>query len=104
MAAIDPPAKDEDYPDPDRFGPLPASGFFIRHARNLDLSHVEIRARAADARPAFWLKHVEGFDGSYLKMPAGADAFRLEHVTGFRSSATRDLPDRRIDTVGMVRF
>ncbi|CAM5411384.1 Polygalacturonase OS=Sphingobium scionense OX=1404341 GN=GGQ90_004759 PE=4 SV=1 [Sphingobium scionense] len=37
-------------------------------------------------------------------MPSGAGAFRLEHVTGFRSSAIRDLSDRRIDTVGMVRF
>jgi hypothetical protein len=38
------------------FGDLPASGFFARHIRNLEMSNVEIATRAADHRPAFWRK------------------------------------------------
>lgn len=104
MAAIDPPAKEDDYPDPDRFGPLPASGFFIRHARNVELAHVEVRTRAADARPAFWLKHVDGFDGAFLKMPAAAPALRVEQSSSVRTMGLRGQEDWMIGTQRPVRF
>src|SRR5947207_13654674 len=35
MAALVPPENAKNYPEPDMFGALPASGFFIRHARNI---------------------------------------------------------------------
>jgi hypothetical protein len=37
------------------FGPMPASGFFLRHMRNVEMSHVEIANTTPDARPAFYL-------------------------------------------------
>ncbi len=95
MAAIDPPANEAGYPEPDMFGDLPATGFFLRHARNVALSHVEIQTRAADARPAFWMQDVDGFDGDALRVPAGP-AFHLDRVARFRSWASRELADRTI--------
>lgn len=103
MAALDPPENAAGYPEPDMFGDLPASGLFVRHARNIELSHVEIAARAADARPALWLKDVDGFDASGLRLPMGT-AFQLEAVRRFRSHGHADLPDRRLDAVERMRL
>ncbi len=104
MAALNPPANEENYPDPNMFGPLPATGFFIRNAKNIEVSHAEIKTRAADARPAFWLQDVDGFDGSFLKVPAAAPAFQLDRVSGFRTFGSRDVPDKRFDTATSVKF
>ena len=86
------------------FGPLPATGFFIRNARNIEVSHAEIAVRAADARPAFWLQDVDGFDGSFLKVPAGAPNFALDRVTNFRTFGSLSVPDKRFDSTISVRF
>src|SRR5262249_22826009 len=42
LARRTPPLNEDRYPDPDMFGPLPATGFFIRRARNVEMSNVEI--------------------------------------------------------------
>jgi len=97
MATLDPPRKDADYPDPDRFGPLPATAFFVREARGVDISHVDVRTRAPDARPAFWLQDVDGFTGSFLRYPGTAPGFRLERARDVRLISAGDLPDRRVD-------
>ena len=54
-ASVQPPEFENKYPDPGMFGPMPASGFFLRHMRNLEMSHVEIACATPDARPAFYL-------------------------------------------------
>lgn len=93
MAQIDPPGLETGYPEPDRFGPLPATGFFVRHARHIEMSHVEIRTRAPDARPAFWLQHVDGFDGAHLHVPRGAPAFRRQDTRDVTVDAVRTWRD-----------
>jgi hypothetical protein len=35
------------------WGPLPANGFFIRHARNVTFQNVVVRAMSADERPEY---------------------------------------------------
>jgi hypothetical protein len=62
LAGRQPPDEEATYPEPTMFGELPASGFFIRHARNVEMSNVEIQTVSADARPACWLQNVEGAD------------------------------------------
>lgn len=104
MAAIDPPLKETDYPDPDRFGPLPATGFFIRNARNIELSHIEVRTAKPDVRPAFWLRHVEGFDASFINVPGGVAAFRIDDTSDFRSFGSRKVPDRRYEARTTAEF
>jgi polygalacturonase len=97
MAGLNPPAEEPKYPEPGMFGALPASGFFIRHARNVEMSHVEVTTERPDARPAFWMQDVDGFDGSFLKLPGGAPYFRLDAVQGFRTFGSRVVPDKRFD-------
>ena len=99
MAAIEPPEKENGYPEPTMFGDLPASGFFVRHVKNLEVSNVEIAVAQADARPAFWLGEVDGADFFRVKVPSGASAFDLRQVKNFRSFGSRSLSDITLDNV-----
>ena len=79
MAAFQPAEDENKYPDPHMFGPeLPANGFFIRHARNLEFTNVEIAYEAPDDRPAFIVNDVHG-----------ADFFRIKHLQHPRGAFSR---------------
>ena len=99
-AALTPPEREDAYPEPTMFGPLPARGFFIRHASNVALGNVEIAAAAADARPAFWLHDVDGADFFRVSLPRGrsAPSFLLRDVREFRVFGSRGLPDTVLPT------
>ncbi len=104
MAALEPEEREAAYPDPHMFGDLPASGFFMRHVDNLEMTNVEIATRAADARPAFWLKDVVGADFFRVRVPLGAaPAFDLRQVREFRSFGSRQLADLTLDSVDQRR-
>ena len=45
--------KAAEYPEATMWGPLPAKGFFVRHARSVNFDHVEIYTTEADVRPLF---------------------------------------------------
>lgn len=44
--------KEKDYPEATMWGVLPAKGFFVRHARHVELNNIEIRTMEPDARPS----------------------------------------------------
>jgi polygalacturonase len=101
MATIEPPEKENEYPEPTMFGELPASGWFVRHARNLEVSNVEIATGQADARPAFWLKDVQGADFFRVraaKSTAGS-VFDLRQAQKFRVFGSASIADTTIDSV-----
>ena len=59
---IDKALRDEkaaEYPEATMWGPLPAKGFFVRHARSVHFDHVEVSTEQADARPDFIKKNVQ---------------------------------------------
>ncbi len=96
-AQIVPPEDESKYPEPSMFGTLPASGFFLRHMRNLEMSHVEIAEIAnatPDLRPAFSLTDVERADFFAITAPrtAGA-AFALHDVKDLRIGWSRAAAD-----------
>jgi polygalacturonase len=103
MAALNPPeaAEDKDYPDPDMFGDIPASGFFLRHVNNIEFTNVEIAFRQPDARPVFWMDGVEGADFFHVKTPKALSApvFALHDVQDFRVAASRNVRDVYLDKV-----
>src|SRR5205823_6054506 len=41
-AAIEPPERENSYPEPSMFGTIPAYGFFIRHVKGIEFSNVEV--------------------------------------------------------------
>ena len=100
LAALDPPENETKYPEPEMFGPLPASGFFFRHLRNVEVSNVEIATETPDARPAFWLKSVEGADFFRVRVPrSSAPAFDLRDIKDFRVFGSQFVADRRSDRI-----
>lgn len=100
MAKTVPPELEDGYPDPHRFGPIPASGFFLRHMRNLEMSHVEIANAAPDVRPSFYLADVDRADFFAITAPHGADgAFALHQVKDFRIGWSRAAADATLSSV-----
>jgi polygalacturonase len=96
LAGREPPVEEDGYPEPTMFGDLPATGFFIRHARNVEMSNIEIAVAAADARPALWMQDVDEADFFRLRLPGGP-SFALDRVSRFRSFGSRGLADARFD-------
>src|SRR5207245_3502518 len=90
MAALQPAERPDHYPEPARFGPLPAQHFYLRHVRNIELSNIEVASLAADARPSFWLGDVSGADFVHVKLPRGArPGCVLNAVSDFRMPSHR---------------
>lgn len=94
MAQRQPPEEELGYPEATMFGDLPATGFFIRHARRVQMSNVEIAVAAPDPRAAFWLEDVQDADFFRTRVPEGPAAFSLHGVTGFRSTGSRWMKDK----------
>jgi polygalacturonase len=106
MSALHPPEKEDAYPDPHMFGPLPAHGFFIRHVDNIELTDVEVSSAAPDARPAFVLDSVTNADMFRIKLPKDnhAPEFRLHNVAEFRIFGSPKIADNKIDSVEDKEF
>jgi hypothetical protein len=99
MTKTIPTEQEDNYPDPGRFGPTPMSGFFLRHIRNLEMSHVEIANSAPDARPAFYLADVNRADFFAITAPRAADgAFALNGVKDLRIGWSRAAADTVLDS------
>ncbi len=106
-AVLQPPEDETKYPEPTMFGPvLPSHGFFIRHAKNVHLSNVEVVCLKEDARPAFVLQDVRGADFFRVKAQRSPDAstFALKNVADFSLSQSRPLPDTQLENVVERKF
>ncbi|HEX4021100.1 MAG TPA: glycoside hydrolase family 28 protein [Acidobacteriaceae bacterium] len=99
QAAIQPPELESGYPDPKMFGPIPAQGFYLRHIRNLDMSHIEIAAMQPDHRPAFVLDDVQGADFLRIRTQQlpGSPVFDLHNVKDVHVDLSRGVTDTNID-------
>ena len=94
QARINVPELIDGYPDPGYFGVTPSSGFFLRHVRNLEMSHVEVANATPDARPAFYLHDVERADFFAITAPRSAEgAFALHGVKDLRIGWSRAAAD-----------
>jgi len=99
---FDTPEQEKGYPEPSMFGLLPAYGFFIRHAKGIELNNVEVRFMQEDRRPAFVLDDVSGADFQHVKAQKAADVptIVLKNVKDFTASGCTPLPDTKIPNVG----
>ena len=98
-AQLQPPEKEDAYPEPSMFGQMPSSGFFLRHIRNLEMSHVEIANATPDARPAFYLQDVNRADFFSITAPRTSEgAFALHDVKDLRIGWSRAASDVTLPT------
>jgi polygalacturonase len=76
------------YPELAFFGPTPCHGFFIRHLKNLEMSHVEVMPTNPDPRPAFHLENINRADFFAVTAPSQPN-FELRDVTDLRIAWSR---------------
>jgi polygalacturonase len=95
QAATVPAEKEDRYPEPAMFGDMPSYGFFIRHAKGIELSDVHLSTVKADARPPLVLNDVKGADFFRVTAPraAGVPAFVLKDVAEFSARLCPGVPD-----------
>jgi len=99
-AALEPPEKEKDYPEPNMFGTTPAHGFFLRHVDGIEMSGIKIDCMSRDERPAFVLHDVQEADFRFIRMPReqGTPAFSLREVADFSVYRSKPVPDTELAT------
>ncbi len=90
--------------DPTKYGNNPSQGFFVRHVRNIDFSHVEIATKAPDARPAFWLNDVEGVDLYHVKAPRSSPFIAAHDTRNLRIFGSRNAADMTLEHIEQKIF
>ncbi|MBS1812272.1 MAG: glycoside hydrolase family 28 protein [Acidobacteria bacterium] len=105
-AAIEPPERENNYPEPSMFGTIPAYGFYVRHGKGLEMRDVEISFMKDEVRPAFVFDDVNGIDLRGLKAQRGVDVplFVLKNVEDFSLWQSKGVADTRIERVALKRF
>ncbi len=101
QAMLEPPEKENDYPEPAMFGELPAYGFFIRHVRGLEMRDVVVTYLKEDARAPFIISDAKQVDLRNIKATRGpsAPSFILKNVEGFSIQQSYPLRDVRLNKV-----
>jgi polygalacturonase len=81
-----PPELETGYPEPTRFGIMPAYGLFARHVRNLEIAGFRVAFEKEDLRPPMVCEDVDGLE-----------------IDNFKAQVAKDVPAARFDGVdGLV--
>jgi polygalacturonase len=100
------PEREKEYPEPSMFGLLPAYGFFIRHAKGVELVNVEAGFLTEDRRPAFVLDQVNGasFQNVKARKTPGVSTFVLKNVENFETHHCTPVADAKVVRVDRREF
>ncbi|BDI32508.1 exo-poly-alpha-D-galacturonosidase [Capsulimonas corticalis] len=99
QATRTPPEDVAGYPEPNRFGVLPAYGVYLRHVQGITVDGLQTHTQTPDQRPALVLDDVSGarFTGLDAEHAASIPIFSLKSVTGLQLRDVQGLPDSRQD-------
>lgn len=106
MAAREVPEYEKDYPEPYRFGQMPAYGFFVRHVNGLTMSNVTVQYMEEEQRPAFIMDGVEGAALRFLRAQtaAGSSPLVLKNSSNIQLFQSFNIPDTSIGNVKEKKF
>ena len=99
-AAIQPPELESAYPEPNRFGALPAHGFYIRHVKGIEMRDVEARAMKPDMRPGFVLDDVNGAELIHIGLSHAREvpSLVLKDVKDFSITQSKPVADTQLES------
>ena len=106
QAALEPPEKEADYPEPTMFGEIPAYGFFVRHVNGLQMNNVRVGFLKDDARAPFVISDARVIDLRNVKADHGngVSSFILKNVEDFSLQHSYPLKDLRLPKVLKQQF
>ncbi len=105
-AALQPPEIENAYPEPSRFGAMPAHGFYLRHVKGLQIRDVEVKYLKEDFRPAFVFEDVQGAQLLHVKAAhaAGAPTIVLKNVLDFSIHGSSPVSDASLEKVELKQL
>jgi polygalacturonase len=103
---IQPPEKENAYPEPTMFGILPSYGFYIRHAKGITFSDIKIRTTKKDYRPAFALDDVKDVVFRFLDIQKNENIplFQLKKTEQFSLFQSAPYTDKKINNATDEQF
>src|SRR5438067_1620223 len=106
QAALQPPEKETDYPEPTMFGEIPAYGFFIRHVRGLQMSDISLKLLKEDSRAPYIIFDGKSIDLNHLQMDRATSVpnFILNEVEDFSLRQSYPLKDLVLSKVKRQEF
>ena len=101
QAALDPPEKETDYPEPTMFGEIPVYGFFVRHVRGIEMKNVKVSYLKDDARAPFMFSDAKSVDLREITAPhgSGVPSFILKNIEDFSLQQSWPMQDVRMGKV-----
>ena len=106
LAELQPPERETNYPEPSMFGDIPVYGLFVRHAKNVKVTDVEISYLSDEFRSPFWLEDVNGatFNNVTAQRAAAVPTFLLRDVSEFTTYQCKGVADTHIDRVDQKKL
>jgi polygalacturonase len=100
------PEYEKSYPEPQKFGVMPAYGFFIRHVKDIALNNVEISYLGRETRAAFILDDVNGASLFNIKaqQPSDAKLFQLKNVQHINFEKVQGVKTQTVSKAAGVSF
>jgi polygalacturonase len=98
------PENEKSYPEPSMFGVIPASVFYVRHAKNVTFDNIRVSFQKEDFRPAFVLDNVHGAEFERLKVWTNQKMFSLRNSSDFNVKNSRNIADTRVDKIDKKEF
>jgi hypothetical protein len=93
------PEREKEYPEPSMFGLIPAHGFFIRHAKGIDLTDIHVSTLKPDGRPALVLDNVKEIllDRVVSENAGNVSTLVLKNAEKVTIQGSRHLPDGTVE-------
>ena len=97
-AKINPPEKENGYPEPSMFGQLPSYGFYVRHVKGITFDNVQLSYADKEERPPFALNDVKNAYFRFIQAASekSSSLFLLNNVSDIHLFHTGPYPEKYV--------
>lgn len=100
------PEFEKGYPEPQKFGIIPAYGFFIRHTKNIELNNINLYLLGTETRPAMVLTDIKNIKLRNVTVEKGSNpaTIVLKNVSDLSIKDSKPLKDIEVKKVEMKSY